>query len=141
MKDVAPLAFETKALEVQKFTFRITAADPPSNVFAGNWEAVGPGAYGFTAVDLIANGTNLTGTVSQPRASVQISDGHIDGVELVFKATSGDGDRTITLRGKLEGDEIRFTREFVLRPGGFPGTQGIFGAAGPSTFVAKRIDL
>jgi hypothetical protein len=40
----------------------------------------------------------------------------------------------------LLGDEITFTREFALRPGGFGGGQGMFGAQGPSGFVLRRVN-
>ena len=140
VKDLPPVAFETKTLDAQRFTFTITSTGQPSNIFAGNWEAVVPGPYGVTRIDLQVSGTTLTGAISVVRATIQITEGRIDRGDLVFKATSGDGDRTITVRGKLEGDEISFAREFVVRPGGASGGQGIFGAAGPSTFVARRID-
>ena len=35
-----------------------------------------------------------------------------------FKCSSGDGDRTLTLRGTLSGDAIAFTWTQEVRPGG-----------------------
>src|SRR5688500_9113815 len=61
----------------------------------------GPGSYGVTLMDLKVEGTNVTGTISQARATVNVFDGRIAENELIFKATSGDGIRTITLVGKL----------------------------------------
>jgi pimeloyl-ACP methyl ester carboxylesterase len=140
LQTMPTLAFETTAAgNTQKFTFTISAEATPGNRFAGSWEAILPGAFGVTAIDLKIEGAKVTGTISQPRASVNVFDGRIEGAEMIFKATSGDGDRTIILRGTLGGDELTLTRELVVRPGGFPGTQGIFGASGPPVIVANRV--
>jgi hypothetical protein len=84
--------------------------------------------------------TKVTGTISLARATVNVVDGKLDGDEMIFQATTVDGDRTITLRGRVNGDEITFTPEFVLQSGGVPGGQGLFGAAGPSIIVASRLE-
>jgi hypothetical protein len=140
LQTMPSLAFETSSVaDVHKFTFQIAVEGTPGRAFAGNWEALIPGSYGVTTIDLKIDGTKVTGTILQPRAAVNVFDGRIVENELIFKATSGDGFRTITLRGKLNGDGIEFTREFAVRPGGFPGAQGIFGAAGPSTITAVRL--
>lgn len=93
----------------------------------------------MAAIELSIEDTKVTGTISLARATVNVVDGKVDGDELIFKATTVDGDRTITLRGRVNGDEITFTREFVLRSGGVPGGPGLFGAAGPSIIVASRL--
>jgi pimeloyl-ACP methyl ester carboxylesterase len=138
LKDTATLAFETRALDGQRLTLTITgsAATP----FAGQWEANLPGPFGVVAIDLKVDGGALTGTIGAARGAVPISEGRANQVELSLKATSADGARTIVLRGLLVGDDITFTREFTLHPGGFGGGQGIFGAQGPSRFVAQRVN-
>ena len=92
-------------------------------------------------IDLkVVDGGALTGTIGAARVAVPIFEGRARHAELSLKATSADGNRTIALRGILIGDEIAFTREFTLRPGGFAGGQGIFGAQGPAQFVARRVN-
>ena len=53
---------------------------------------------------------------------------------------SPDGDRTITFTATLQGDEIAFTRDVEVRPGGNRGGQGIFGSQGARAFTARRAD-
>lgn len=93
----------------------------------------------MAAIDLKIEDAKIVGTISLPRAPVDVHDGKLDGSELIFKATTVDGARTITLRGRVNGDEITFTREFEVRQAGLPGGQGLFGAAGPSLIVAGRL--
>jgi hypothetical protein len=81
----------------------------------------------------------VTGMMRPPRTGpqpIEIFDGRVDGNTMTFKFKSPDGQRTITLIGKLSGDEITFRRE-VEGPSRTRGT-GFFGAAGPQTFTAKR---
>ena len=140
LKDMARLAFETRTLDGQRVTLTISGTGPAATPFAGQWEAILPGPFGVFAIDLKIDGGALTGTIGAARGAVPISEGRASQAELILKATSADGVRTIALRGVLVGDEITFTREFTLRPGGFGGGQGIFGAQGPSGFVARRVN-
>jgi pimeloyl-ACP methyl ester carboxylesterase len=140
LEDTAALAFETRALDGQRVALTISGTGPAATPFAGQWEAILPGPFGVFGIDLKVDGGALTGTIGAARGAVPISEGRASQAELSLKATSADGDRTIALRGMLVGDEITFTREFTLRPGGFGGGQGIFGAQGPSRFVVRRVN-
>jgi acetyl esterase/lipase len=126
----------------------ITAVGNSTTAFAGRWHTSFLTSGGITA-QLKADGSTLSGSfdfeegaaVAQGRAgSAAIYDGRIDGNTVSFKVKSPDGERTITFTGTLKGDEIAFTREVEVRPGGFPGGQGIFGAAGPRTFAARKVN-
>jgi hypothetical protein len=69
-----------------------------------------------------------------------IYDGEIDGNKITFKCQDPwVHDRTITFTGIVNGDEITFTRQVVVRPGGDPGRNGIFGASGAARFTAQRV--
>ena len=141
LKETATLAFETRALDGPRITLTISGTDSAAMQFAGLWEANIPGPFAVFAVDLkVVQGGALTGTIGAARVAVPISEGRVSQAELSLKATSADGNRTIVLRGILVGDEITFTREFTLRPGGFGGGPGIFGAQGPARFVARRVN-
>jgi TonB family protein len=120
----------------------------------GTWR-VEDVAYAPWTLVLHADGTTLTGTVIQAQtnraggqigittltAPVAIYDGTIDGNTISFKCKSPDGNRTITFAGQMSGDEITFSRDVQVRPGGDPGEDGIYGAAGASHFTAKRISI
>jgi hypothetical protein len=140
LRAAAPIPFDTTGLgNLQKFTFTITAQGASGRGFAGDWEAVLPGPPGVAAIDLTIEEMKVTGAISLPRATVPVLNGRLEGNEMIFTATTVDGDRTITLRGRVDGDEITFTREFMVRAGGVPGGPGLFGAAGPSIIVASRL--
>jgi hypothetical protein len=92
----------------------------------------------------------LSGTVQQgARASsgrtrltmpAPIYDGGIDGNKITFKCQDPwSHDRTITFTGIVNGDMITFTRTVMVKPGGDPGGNGIFGASGAAEFTAQRV--
>jgi hypothetical protein len=85
-------------------------------------------------IDLQANGSRVMGTISRSQQVFPIWDGTISGNVVTFK--SGGGDRITTYTGRLNGDEIDFTRtvQIVRAAGG----AGIFGSGGPMEFVATR---
>jgi len=119
------------------------------NEATGRW-SVRDVAYAPWTLTLHADGSKLTGTVSQARtdptrgrstsltAPVEIYDGTIDGNIISFKCKSPDGDRIIIFTGELNGDEIAFTRSVQVRAGGDPGEDGIYGATGAASFTARR---
>jgi imidazolonepropionase-like amidohydrolase len=120
-------------------TFVITsrAGDPR---FAGSWEAGLPNLPQALALEVEVRTTRLTGKLRAGGAKTsQTFEGTVKGNRLTFSLMSPDGDRTVTLTGDLAGDEILFTREVAVRPGGAPGGQGFFGVRGPNSFTARRM--
>jgi len=98
---------------------------------SGKWVAQVPGRGGQTrevTFNLKADGNNLTGTVSGRQGDVQISDGKIDGDNISFNQVMEFNGNSVKLiyKGKISGDEIKFTRE---REGG---------EGQPAAFTAKR---
>ena len=106
----------------------------------GNWIAHEPPTrHGTVAPDFFAklaetvfsfkvDGTKLTGTVSNPEGETTISEGRISGDEISFFVIRNfDGNAMkLVYKGKLELNEIKFTRE----------VQG--GMGQQQAFVAKR---
>jgi len=97
----------------------------------GKWVAEVPGRDGQTrevVINLKAEGEKLTGTVSGRQGDNQISEGQIKGDELSFTVTQNfrGEDVKVSYKGKVAGDEIKFTRTF----GG--------GNRPPVEFTAKR---
>jgi hypothetical protein len=82
---------------------------------AGKWTAQVPGRDGQTR-DVTFNfktaGDKLTGTMSGRQGDVEITDGKVKGDELSFDVTmSMQGNAMkMTYKGKVAGDEIKFTR-------------------------------
>jgi len=143
--DPLPLVFETKSLELRTFVIRIAAEGQPT-ALAGQWRAVLPGPQVTVQFDLRAVNGSVAGTITPdarqgggPVNAMQIIEGRVDGA-LTFKAKSPEEDRTITFVATRNGDELTFTRDVEVAPGGDPGRDGIFGVLGPSTFTAKRIE-
>jgi hypothetical protein len=103
----------------------------------GKWIATIPGAQGQgdANVTLVfkADGNNLTGTLnnSQMPGEVAISEGKISGDNISFSLMRkiGETDMKIVWKGKISGNEIKFTREAQGGAGG--------GAPAPE-IIAKR---
>ena len=86
----------------------------------GKWTAQVPGRGGQTretTFNLKAEGTKLTGTVSGMQGDVPITDGKVDGdnISFVTVVKFNDNEFKLTYKGKVSGDEIKFTR---VREGG-----------------------
>jgi hypothetical protein len=120
------------------------------NPAVGTWKADDV-AYPPWTMTLAVDEGKVTGTVSQGSTDfmrqrhtdvtgpVAIYDGFVERDIVSFKCDSPDGgDRTMRFTGKIDGNEIVFTREVKLRPGGNPGDDGIFGLAGATHFTATR---
>ena len=116
---------------------------------AGKWVAQVPGRQGLSenTFDFKVNGTTLTGTVTTAQGETAISDGKVNGDDISFAVIRkmGDNEFKILWKGKVAGDEIKFTREFqggmMGGPGGPPGG-GPGGGRGPGMggeITAKRV--
>jgi hypothetical protein len=122
----------------------------PDSLITGRWLATEGVAFAPWTFDLRAEGNRLTGTVSQGGADgkgwatslttpVAISDGRIDGNAIAFTVINPQAsNRRILFKGQVDGDEIRFQRDFEPLSGGGLGRDGIYGQYGASQFVAKR---
>ena len=107
--------------------------------FNGTWEASEVAFAPWTFV-LAVDGAKLTGSVSMAGTSpVAVSAGTVEANRISFRCDSPDHVRTIFFTGVMEGDAITFTREVKVQPGGSPGMDGVFGAAGAAKFTAKRV--
>ncbi len=102
----------------------------------GKWTAQIPGRQGNTQETTFtfkAEGEKLTGTMTGRQGDVAISDGTIKGADVSFNVVREMNGNTFKMvyKGKLAGDEIKFTRTF---DGAGPGGQ----APPPVEFTAKR---
>jgi hypothetical protein len=149
---------------VKRFTARRASSFPPSNTTAvtparspatsgaplpssssgsgpgGRWQVTNvpnaPWIFEFRVA-----GTSLSGTVQQngiPSDPVTIAAGKGSGSAISFKALSPDAERLITFTGQLTGNEISFTREVTPIAGGGRGDSDLYGAPGPTRFIATR---
>jgi alcohol dehydrogenase (cytochrome c) len=111
---------------------------------AGTWRVEGVGApFPWEAVLRADGSSRLIGAVSScssARRAFEIFEGKIAGNTIAFKCKSGDGQRTLTLTGRINGDEIAFAWALQVQEGGSPGdpADGIFGPSAPRQFTAKR---
>ena len=108
------------------FAFAAAAAD-----VSGKWTAETPGRDGQTMTNtfnLKVDGSTLTGTMSTMRGDQEISNGKVDGDNISFNVVFNmqGNEMKMVYTGKVEGDQIKFTRE---RDGGGGRKQ---------EFVAKR---
>lgn len=90
--------------------FTLAAADA-----TGKWTAEMPGRDGNTQTntfDLKVSGSTLTGTMSTPRGEQAITDGKVDGNNVMFTVVMkmGDNERKLNFSGVMSGDSIKFTR-------------------------------
>ncbi len=81
----------------------------------GKWTAQVPGRGGQTretTFNFKAEGEKLSGTMSGPQGDIDISDGKISGddISFVVKMSFGGNDVKLNFKGKVAGDEIKFTR-------------------------------
>ena len=103
----------------------------------GKWVAEMPGRQGTTQTtfEFKVAGATLTGTMSggqgEPSA---ISEGKVEGdnISFVVVRKRNDMEFKTVWKGKVSGDEIKFTREFQMPAGGMGGPGGGGpGAGGP----------
>ncbi|MBI1764898.1 MAG: hypothetical protein HYR56_26100 [Acidobacteria bacterium] len=101
----------------------------------GKWTAEVPGRQGAMqtmTMTFKAEGSKLTGTVSGQQGDTAISDGKVEGNDISFTVVREFNGNSIkqVFKGKLAGDEIKFTRSTEGAPGGQ--------ARPPVEFTAKR---
>jgi hypothetical protein len=98
----------------------------------GKWVAQIPGRQGNTETtfNFKVEGTNLTGTMSNPQGESPITEGKVNGdnISFVIVMKRGDMEMKTTWKGVVSGDEIKFKREMAMPPGG-PGGGGPGGGA------------
>lgn len=80
----------------------------------GKWTAEVPGRGGnlmTVTMNLKADGSKLTGTVSGRGGETEITDGKVDGNDISFSVVRemGGNKMTNTYKGKLDGDTIHFS--------------------------------
>lgn len=117
-------------------TFIVTTSPGAETKVAGTWEAPLIAGNDFT-FELAGEGTALRGM--QLEHMLPISDGRLDTTGLGFRIRSPDGGRVIEFTAVLDGDTLSFTRKVVSRTPGDIARPGLFGAQGPTTLVARRI--
>jgi hypothetical protein len=109
------------------------------NSLAGTWDTDFPAGQPIVA-DLSITGTDVTGTIQAGGQTVQVF-GSVREKDMTLEFASPDKERTIRLTGRINGDEIVFTRTVDVQPGGRPGGAGFFGSRGSGvTFTARRRD-
>ncbi|HEY2381866.1 MAG TPA: hypothetical protein VGK48_11870 [Terriglobia bacterium] len=107
----------------------------------GKWQVMGVPNAPWT-LEFTVDGTALHGTIRQtgPQSEpLSIAAGKADGNSISFKVLSPDGERTILFRGRLNGDEIAFTREITVLTAGTRGGNDLYGGAAPLAFTANRL--
>ncbi len=90
--------------------FTAAAAD-----VTGKYTAEVPGRQGNTqptTFNLKADGSALSGTVTNQRGDMQITDGKVDGDNISFTTVMkmGDNEMKLMYKGKVKGDSIEFSR-------------------------------
>jgi len=92
----------------------------------GKWTAEVPGRGGNMQTNTFVfkqDGAKLTGTVDGGRGGpAEIADGKVDGEDIAFTVTRTIQDNTfkLTYKGKISGNEIKFTRTMEGGRGGAP---------------------
>jgi len=118
---------------------------------AGKWIAQAPSGQGTSEITLIfkVDGTTLTGTLdnSVMPGAIEIKDGKIQENDISFHVlrTFGENEMKVVWKGKISGDEIRFTREIEGgmmggAPGGPGGGADAGGGAAADEIIAKRAE-
>jgi hypothetical protein len=119
----------------------------------GKWVAETQGRNGPTQTTFVfkVDGAKLTGTMQGAQGEpAEITEGKVEGDNISFVVVRrfGENEMKMTWKGKVSGDEIKFTREFQM-PAGGPGGGGPGGGGGmgggrgpggaPQEIIAKRV--
>jgi len=119
---------------------------------AGKWIAEAPGGQqgGTSEITLVfkVEGTALTGTLdnSQMPGAIELKDGKVEGDDVSFHImrSFNGSEMKVVWKGKVSGDEIKFTRALEGGmpggggPGAGPGGGGGGGGAAATEIIAKR---
>ena len=111
---------------------------------AGKWIAQAPSGQGTSEITLIfkVDGATLTGTLdnSQMPGAIEIKDGKIQDNDVSFHVlrSFGENEMKVLWKGKVSGDEIKFTRE--IEGGMMGGGGGGGGGAAATEIIAKRAE-
>jgi hypothetical protein len=109
---------------------------------SGKWTAQVPSGRDGTPQEQVfmfkVSGGSLTGTVASPRGEQEISEGKVSGEDVSFVVIRKfqEMEMKTLYKGKIAGNEIKFTREMQMPAGGGMGGRG--GAMKPVEFTAKR---
>jgi hypothetical protein len=117
----------------------------------GKWIAEAPSGQQTSEITLIfkADGTTLTGTLdnSVMPGAIEIKDGKVEGDDVSFHVlrSFNENEMKVVWKGKVSGDEIRFTRAIEGGmmgggPSGGGGGGGGGGGAAPDEIIAKRAE-
>ena len=93
-------------------------------------------------IELSVKGAAVAGTITRTNAPNQTPTtlkGKFANNVVTFSVTSPDGMRTISMTGKVSGDEIVFERKAVGTAAGAGAGTGFYGLSGPKTVSAKRL--
>jgi hypothetical protein len=127
----------SKVFSVWALVLLVTTAAWAADV-AGKWTAKVPGAQGQgeSEITLVfkVDGTTLTGTLNntQMPGDVEIKEGKVSGDDVSFSLMRmiGQAETKVLWKGKMSGDEIKFTRS---TEGGAAG-----GGGAPVEIIARR---
>lgn len=107
----------------------------------GKWVAQIPGRRGTTETTftLKADEEKLTGTVSNPQGEDPISEGKIteENISFLVAVSFGGNKMKLLYKGKVSGDEIKFTRQ--IQGDGMTDPPPGSGGGRVQEFVAKRV--
>jgi hypothetical protein len=131
----------THVVIVAAVLFALCAVAASAADISGKWIAQVPGRDGTPQEQVFVfkvAGAALTGTVSNPRGEQEISEGKVSGDDVSFVTIRKmqDMEMKTQYKGKVAGNEIKFTREMVMPAGGMGGGMG--GPPKPVEFTAKR---
>ncbi len=111
---------------------------------AGKWIAEAPSGQQTSEITLVfkVDGTALTGTLdnSAMPGAIEIKDGKVEGDDVSFHVlrSFGENEMKVVWKGKVAGDEIRFTR--AIEGGMMGGGPGGGAGAAPDEIIAKRAE-
>ena len=122
-------------------TLALTVASYSQSKISGVWQTEASGGRGgidMITMELHVDGDKLTGQITRtdpPGQDPVAIAGKATETTVVFTVKSPDGKRVITFKGRLEGNQLVFSREVQGTGGG----RGIYGLDGPSNVTARRV--